>query len=312
MVIHIFFKKLTLIWPSDLGVRDKVSLNFETDLRLRFDYQGDSSRGPGFSNLEIELDILKGFEKSLATMSSTKPTLQTRSVFEEPQVLDQKNIRVGTNSTKEGAFVRDKKKKGKSETSPVRNSMPESPNSGNMVENITLSFQQRYEIKTCTRHFLDEKADYITKISMSKKGEDSRKSCDFNIPVVLLNHFSALFSVISSSSADKIQTKNKERSTPKAREDSLPIEDSYNQIYEFSLPWINILLLSEYKGEELIKVEIKNIFMYFRREQKKSPRSIQDITSKGNLLAHGVDNRLPRSAITKLPITSSWSQLATS
>lgn len=288
MVIHIYFKKLTLIWLSDLENKDKVSINFETNLRLRFDYIGDSSKGPGFSNLEIELDILKGFEKSFTFKSAEK---QPQELNENP-ILDPSDVKLRKVSTKEGTSVRDKRKKQKRETSPSKTVNPETPNTGNMIENVTLLFQQRYEIKTSTRHFQEEKADYITKMSLIKRNDDIKKTCDFNIPVVLLNKLNSLFKVVSSYSAEKVIPSKFSRPPHKSKETTVQKDDSYNQIYEVSIPSINIILLSEYKGEELIKIEVKDVFMYFRTEQKKTPKVNQESNLKGELISFGVNNKV--------------------
>lgn len=284
MVIHIYFKKLTLIWLSDLENKDKVSLNFETNLRLRFDYHGDSSKGPGFSNLEIELDILKGFEKSFSFKTADKQPQETQ----EPKILDPSDVKMRKVSTKEGTSVRDKRKKPRRETSPSKAINPETPNTGNMVENVTLMFQQRYEIKTSTRHFQEEKADYITKMSLIKKSDDLKKTCDLNIPVVLLNKLDSLFKVVSSYSADNVNPPKPPKTVQKNKDLPAQKDDSYNTIYEVSVPNINIILLSEYKGEELIKIEVKDVFMYFRTEQKKTPRVHQESSLKGELISYGV------------------------
>jgi hypothetical protein len=288
MVIHIYLKNSTLIWPSDLETREKVSLNFDTDLRLRFDYQGDSFNGPGFSNLELELNIVKGFEKNFSSKTSGKQFTEINEDVRDTLAPDFHDGKRRKTSPREATSVKEKRRRPKRETSPQRNSTPELPNTGNMIENVTILFQQRYEIKNSKRHFEDEKADYITKLSLVKKNAEAGKPCDINIPVVLLNPLSALFSVISNPSVESVKNKNSDKSRSKPMPSVDDEEEGYNQIYEVSLPNINLVLLSEYKGEELIKIAIKNVFMYFRREQKKTPRTIEAAAQQNNLVGYGV------------------------
>lgn len=90
----------------------------ENNFSLCFEYRGDSTRGPGFSEMSMNLDILKMYDTTMA-----KAALGSTSSI--------------------------------------------------LLENTSLSYQQRYEIKNSVDIFPEEKANYFTKVSESLRSSTS-------------------------------------------------------------------------------------------------------------------------------------------
>lgn len=269
MLVKLDIRGMTIVWPSNLESLEQTVLQFETNLKMLFEFQGDSGEGPGLYAMKIELDIAKGSEKSFSMAGANIGSIQ-ETRYENKSYGDLYQAGISNRDTLSVDKMPGGASKLRKQGSPKKKTLLGGIAGGYMIEKVCVTYEQKYIIKNSMKVFPDEKADYITKVSMSKRGDSAANECNLYVPVTLLNKLETLFSTISSPSAEHKNQKYDSKSSKISKHEE-DLESQYNEIYELSLPKLNLMIVREYKGEELIRFEFRELNLYFRKERKNRP-----------------------------------------
>jgi len=161
MAIHIFFDRLKIVLPSSLEVDGEVSIQCDTNLYLKFQYQGDAGHGPGYFDMLIELDLKQCYEKQFFVVKASDLVVKEKDASKSPEhdpALRSKSLNKKKSKKKE----KDGQKDGASPTDSKQRSTSE--NFGNIMENITILYQQKFETKFWRVSSPDEKQDSFKKV----------------------------------------------------------------------------------------------------------------------------------------------------
>ena len=287
MVVHLYFDTLKLVLPSSLATDGKISIQCETNLYVRFQYQGDAVNGPGFYDMLVEMDIIRCYEKQFYVL---KPSdLATHS---KPQAADSFLPKVKSSLKKNKKRNQSPGRSGSPLRSPAKDENLESSerekhklrgsegNTGDIIANLILIYQQRLETKSFSHFSSKQKPDYFTRLSVlnnkdSKRRGGHEQNCEVFIPVILLSKLAEIADLLGKSSEEKgsisaISHYDKDNSSPNIHTSP---EQNYNQIFEINIPELVFVVIREYKGEELVRLELSQLILHFRTERKDSPKS---------------------------------------
>jgi hypothetical protein len=51
-------------------------------------------------------------------------------------------------------------------------------------------------------------------------------------------------------------------------DNTTPKEDNYNEIFEINIPKVVVSLVKEFKGEEIVRLELSEMYWHYRRERR--------------------------------------------
>lgn len=307
MIVHLYLDNTTLLLPTSYEEQECTFFKLNTNLYLRFEYKGDAYKGPGFSDLWTELDIVRCNEAMLPyqSLAMDYDNLGDDIVLARPvsEVLERRADSQNRNqqaplgrkragqSTERGASRqrgvsyapdeakddwhldqarRSENRKKSSVKKERKDRKPAGSSIDSIMQGVSLIYQQRYETSLSSLDYPSLKPNYITKFSVVNKSSlntDFSSSCQMYLPVVLIPGLEEAFKLLgdySTYAAPEPPSKNSSAKDPTA---------SYNQIYEVCIPQMMLIIIREYKGEELVRLNLSNNIMYLHKETKKKPLS---------------------------------------
>ena len=302
MVVHIYLNKFNLVIPSSLDKKGAPNLICETNFYLKFEYQGDAADGPGFFDMTIDLDMIRCYERTFENQEThvlkigkkamggsrrgsrdmhRNKTQGNQALNQLVDAMKKVKSKVETTGSQRNIFAdvyenqshhrRDSPVSGKSPASIKQThfskTRSQSHPSNNIISNVKCVFQQRYEIRRCTKHFPEDKANWFSNFRIN--GNQGRE-CEIFLPVILVAQLKDMVDVVSSptvESNDSAAADHTQHQPGKANTDAR-LDDQFNEIYLFSVPRIIVVVVREYKGEELVRLEAKDLNLHFRTERK--------------------------------------------
>lgn len=77
-MVHFYCDGLKMVIPSSFDIQGEISLIVESNLYLKFEYQGDAFDGPGIYEMAVDFDLIRCYDKPFngINLESTKSNIK--------------------------------------------------------------------------------------------------------------------------------------------------------------------------------------------------------------------------------------------